>query len=92
MDSPFRFVVPAPDIVWRSRVEAGASVYLVGTSLEFVTPESPRDRELIEEGALRVATLRFDADPRERSHRGRIVQLLDQKLAARQLPGLHSSN
>jgi hypothetical protein len=92
MDSPFRFVVPAPDVVWRSRVEAGAFVYLVGTALEFVTPESPRDRELAEAGALRVARLRFDPDPLERSHRDRTVHVLDQRLAARRLQALPSSN
>ena len=70
MDSIFaKFVFPAPDIVWRPRIEDGAAVYMHGTALHFVTPGSPMEIEMIAEGALRVATLRFDADPTERSHR-----------------------
>lgn len=75
MDSLYpRIVFPAPDIVWRPALESGAGVFLVGHELRFATLDSVREAELVAAGALRVGTLRFDADPRERSHPGRPVR------------------
>ena len=68
-----KIVFPAPDLVWRPAFEPGAGIYLVGAELHFATLDSPREAELVAAGALRVGTLRFDADPRERSHPGRRV-------------------
>lgn len=90
MDSLFpKFVQPAPDIVWRPEIEAGAGVYLLGSALRFVTEGSATEREVIAAGGLRVGTLRFDRDLTERSHRHRPVQavspvaaLLDLKVTA----------
>lgn len=64
-----RFVLPAPDMFWRPRVEAGIAVYLVGTDLAFAAPDSPESAALEERGAPRVATIRFDQDRTERSYR-----------------------
>ena len=93
MDSLFpKFVFPAPDIVWRPEIEDGAGVYMLGTALHFVTPGSAMELEVIEAGALRVGTLRFDADPTERTHRGRRVRPVAAALALRPLaaPGRRS--
>lgn len=84
MESPFsKFVLPAPDIVWRPALESGAGVYLVGTDLHFVTPGSAREMELADAGALRVGTLRFDGDPLERAHACRAVRAIDPRPLAR---------
>lgn len=86
MDSLFpKFVQPAPDIVWRPEIEAGAGVYLLGSALRFVTPGSATEHEVIAAGGLRVGTLRFDRDPTERSHRHRSVQAVTAMAALREL-------
>ncbi|MBW3628558.1 MAG: hypothetical protein KY464_04595 [Gemmatimonadetes bacterium] len=86
MDSLFpKFVQPAPDIVWRPEIEAGAGVYLLGSALRFVTEGSPTEREVIAAGGVRVGTLRFDRDLTERSHRHRPVQALPAGAALREL-------
>jgi hypothetical protein len=89
VDSLFpKFVFPAPDIVWRPEIEDGAGVYMLGTALHFVTPGSAMELELVDAGALRVGTLRFDRDPTERTHRHRRVRLVRaRELARRELAG-----
>ena len=83
MDPSFpKFVLPAPDIVWRPDIESGAGIYLLGLDLHFVTPGSPRELELRDAGALRVGTLRFDADARERSHPRRAIRAVDARTVA----------
>lgn len=78
MESPFsKYFLPAPDIVWRPDIEAGAGVYLVGVELHFVSPGSARELELAAAGALRVGTLRFDGDPLERVHPRRAIRAVD---------------
>ena len=86
MDSLFpNFVQPAPDIVWRPEIEAGAGVYLLGTALRIVTAGSATEREVIAAGGLRVGTLRFDRDPTERSHPHRPVRTVSAAAALRRL-------
>ena len=89
MDSLFpSFVFPAPDIVWRPAIEDGAAVYMLGAALHFVTPGSALEVEMNDAGALRVGTLRFDADPTERSHRHRPVRALPaRELRRREVAG-----
>jgi hypothetical protein len=86
VDSPFpKFVQPAPDIVWRPEIEAGAGVYLLGSALRFVTAGSVTEQEVIAAGGLRVGTLRFDRDPTERSHHRRPVQAVTAMAVHREL-------
>jgi hypothetical protein len=86
VDSLFpKFVLPAPDVVWRPRIEDGAGVYMLGTAIHFVTPGSTAELEVTEAGAVRVGTLRFDADPTERSHRNRPVLPVAAAIALRRL-------
>ena len=86
MDSLFpKFVFPAPDIVWRPAIEDGAGVYMLGAAVHFVTPGSTLELEMVAAGALRVGTLRFDADPTERSHRHRPVRAVAAARAVRVL-------
>ena len=93
MDSIFpRWVLPAPDVVWRPAIEDGAGVYLLGAALHFVTPGSAREAEVVEAGALRVGTLRFDADLTERSHPHRPVHAVAAASAARRLDGARGRN
>ena len=93
MDSLFpKWVLPAPDVVWRPAIEDGAGVYMLGAALHFVTPGSALEREVVEAGALRVGTLRFDADPTERSHRHRPVLAVAAAVAERRLQALRGPN
>jgi hypothetical protein len=86
VDSLFpKFVQPAPDVVWRPKIEDGAGVYLLGTALHFATPGSVTESEVVAAGALRVGTLRFDRDPTERSHPHRAVRAVAAGAALRQL-------
>ena len=86
MDSSFpNFVQPAPDIVWRPEIEAGAGVYLLGSALRFVTQGSTTEQEVIAAGGLRVGPLRFDRALTERPHRHRPVQPVSAVAALRQL-------
>ena len=86
MDSLFpKFELPAPDIVWRPKIEDGAGVYLLGTSLHFVTPGSAMESEVVAAGALRVGTLRFDRETTERSHPHRPIRAMAAGAALREL-------
>jgi hypothetical protein len=86
MDSLFpKFVFPAPDVVWRPAIEEGAAVYLLGTTLQFVTPGSARESDVAAAGGVLVGALRFDADPRERRHPHRPVRAVSAPEAVRRL-------
>jgi hypothetical protein len=69
-----KFVLPAPDVVWRPSIESGAGVYLLGTCMHFATIGSDCEASLAAAGAMRVGTLRFDSDLNERSHPLRSVR------------------
>ena len=86
MDSLFpKWVLPAPDVVWRPEIEDGAGVYLLGAALHFVTPGSTTELEVVAAGAVRVGTLRFDRDLAERSPRHRPVRAIAAAMAVRAL-------
>jgi hypothetical protein len=86
VDSIFpKFFQPAPDIVWRPEIEAGAAMYMLGASLHFVTPGSVTERDIVAAGGLRVGTLRFDRDPTERTHPNRPVRALAAATALREM-------
>lgn len=82
-----KYVLPAPDIAWAPRVEAGAGVYLLAGRWHFAAAESPAERALLDAGALRIGTLRFDADPTERMHRGHFVRTIGAREAATHFGG-----
>ena len=71
-----KYVLPAPDIVWRPRIEAGIGIYIAGREARFAAPGSPDEAALQASGALRFGTVRFNRDPAERSHPRRRVQPL----------------
>lgn len=77
-----KYVIPAPDIAWAPRLEAGAGVYLLADRWHFAAEQSPAERALVDAGALRIGTLRFDADPTERLHPGHSIRALGAREAA----------
>lgn len=64
---------PVHDLRWTTGLGRPAGVYwLQGRSL-IAAHESPAEAWLVAQGAVLVATLRFDADPLETRHDGRAL-------------------
>jgi hypothetical protein len=62
---------PVHDISWTTSVGAPAGVYWLGGRSLIAAHESSAEAWLVAQGAVLVATLRFDADPLEARHPGR---------------------
>jgi hypothetical protein len=62
------------EINWTAGVGRPAGVYWLDGRSVIVAHESPGEERLLAEGAVLIATLRFDRDPLESSHRRRSVE------------------
>jgi hypothetical protein len=71
------------EINWTQGVGRPAGVYWLAGRSVIVAHESPGEARLVAEGAVLVATLRFDADPLETTQRGRPLERLDARAASR---------
>lgn len=85
-DSP-EYEFPVVGTFWAKSVELGAGVFFLDDRTYVAGHGSPAERQLLERGALRIATLCFDPDPREASHPGRPLILLGMREAARRFGG-----
>jgi hypothetical protein len=67
---------PVDDINWTAGVGQPAGVYWLGGESRLAAHESAAERYLLEQGAILIATLRFDPDPAESVHRsGRVERI-----------------
>ena len=67
---------------WTGGCGGGAGVFLLEGRCHVAAHRSHAERQLVERGALLVATLRFDRDPAEGSHPERAVRTLPSREAA----------
>jgi hypothetical protein len=67
---------PVDDINWTAGVGQPAGVYWLDGQSRLAAHESAAERYLLEQGAILIATLRFDPDPVEAVHRsGRVERV-----------------
>jgi hypothetical protein len=71
------------EINWTQGVGRPAGVYWLEGRSVIVAHDSPGEDRLLAEGAILIATLRFDADPLESVHRGRSVERISARAATR---------
>ena len=83
---------PVLGIAWTSGVGGPAAVFLLEGECHVAGDESPAARYLERVGALRIATMRFDEDLRERGHPERRYQTLRQEEAFREMGPSASRN
>jgi hypothetical protein len=76
---------PVFGVDWTAGVGQPADLFYLAGRIYIAGHGSAAERVLLEEGAVAVATLRFDADPLERSHPGATVDLLAPAGAVRHL-------
>jgi hypothetical protein len=69
---PYEF--PYLDVAWTRGGDPAAGIFLLAGRCHIAAYDSPAARALVDGGALHVAGVRFDAEPRERSHAGRSVR------------------
>lgn len=65
---------PVDDINWTAGVGRPAGIYWLAGRSVIAGHGTAAEQNLLDRGAVLIATLRFDADPLERSHAGRIVE------------------
>jgi hypothetical protein len=70
------------EINWTVGVGRPAGVYWFGGRSVIVAHDSPGEARLVAEGAVLVATLRFDADPLETVHRTGTVERVGARRAS----------
>ena len=68
-----KYELPVDDINWTAGAGRAAGVYWLNGASVIAAHDTPAEARLVEEGAVLVATLRFDPDPVERVHHGRVV-------------------
>jgi hypothetical protein len=78
---------PIQDLKWTGAIGHPAGLYWLDGRCIIVAHDSPAEHWLLARGAILAATLRFDADPLERSHRGRDVVAFDDAAALRHFAG-----
>ena len=69
---PYEF--PYLDVAWTRGGDPAAGIFLLAGRCHMAAYDSPAARALVDNGALHIAGVRFDADPRERSHATRPVR------------------
>jgi hypothetical protein len=79
---------PVHDVRRAGAIGQPAGIYWFEGQSTIVAYDSAAEQRLIDQGAVLVATLRFDPDPLERSHVGRDVRRLNDAAALRQFAGL----
>lgn len=78
MDSLFpRYLFPVEGISYSDGSLAAAGVFLLHGRSYVAPVHSVAEHRLLAAGALRIATLRFDLDPLERTHPDRPVAAVD---------------
>jgi hypothetical protein len=82
----------APDVVRTPGSLPRAGIFLLDGGYHVAAHGSRAERRLLEDGALLVAHLRFDADPRETRYTGGGVQPLLPRRVAVQLGASTSGN
>jgi hypothetical protein len=86
------YELPVPASAWTHSVELGAGIYFLAGRTHVVGRESPAEQQLLDQGALLIATLRFDGDPPEGRRSGRAVHAVAARdIARRYLRGLMAS-
>ena len=65
---------PYLDVAWTRGGDPAAGIFLLAGRCHIAAYNSPAARALVDGGALHIAGIRFDADPRERSHTARSVR------------------
>jgi hypothetical protein len=70
------------EINWTAGIGRPAGVYWYGGRSVIVAHDSPGEERLLAEGAVLVATLRFDRDPLDGRHSGRSVERMSAHRAA----------
>jgi hypothetical protein len=73
------------EINWTQGVGRPAGVYWFGGRSVIVAHDSPGEARLVAEGAVLIATLRFDRDPVETVHRTGAVERICARRATREL-------
>jgi len=70
------YEIPIDGVAWTRGAGHPAGVYLLAGRCYFVAVGSPAEDVLVDRGALHMATVRFDQDELERSHRRREIRLI----------------
>jgi len=68
---------PIDDINWTAGVGQPAGVYWLRGKSVIAGHGTIAEEHLLRDGAILIATLRFDPDPLERSHTGRVIERID---------------
>ena len=69
-----KYEYPIRGLNWTAGVGQPAGIYWLNGESVIAGHSSDAEAYLLTEGAVLVATLRFDADPLEKTHRGRTVE------------------
>jgi hypothetical protein len=76
---------PVDDINWTAGVGRPAGVYWLDGRSVIATHDSAAESVLLDQGAILIATLRFDRDPLESQHHGCTVERISARAAASSL-------
>lgn len=79
---------PIYGINWTAGIGRPTGIYWLDGASLFAVHGSLAEDELVARGAILMATLRFDGDPLEQSHRGRTVDTVPAHMLARRSAGL----
>lgn len=79
-DSP-EYEFPIAGSAWTQRVELGAGIYFLDGGTHVAGHGSAVEHQLLQQGAILVARLRFDGELPERRVPGRTVRVLDTREA-----------
>jgi len=71
---PPKYEHPIDDINWTAGVGRPAGIYWLHGKSVIAGHGTAAEERLLDRGAILIATLRFDPDPLERTHRGRVVE------------------
>jgi len=74
---------PVDDINWTAGVGRPAGIYWLAGKSVIAGHGTAAEQHLLDRGAVLIATVRFDADPLERSHAGRIVERVHPRVLVR---------
>jgi hypothetical protein len=79
------YELPLDEIKWTGGIGQPAGLYWLDGCTIFAAHESQAEERLLSLGAVLVATLRFDTDPRERVQRSGRVERMDAARVVREL-------
>jgi hypothetical protein len=78
--------LPIAGSAWSTRVELGAGIYFLDGRTHVAGHHSPAERELVERGALLIASLRFDRERHGHGRRPVPIRVLDTREALLRFP------